>query len=111
MRYTHEVAAYNARRYSRPWIAAVTAWPIGAYPALRFGASLDTTLCEIEAEPGSIIRFGQKDHRGGHTVQAWAIAQADGTLLESDARACREHYEASRPVTQIDNDNVVALRA
>lgn len=67
MRVTITSNAYNEHRYGLPWIAKVTKWAVGGKPELSFGTFLGTPgssgECEIEAEPGDIIRWGQKDYR------------------------------------------------
>lgn len=66
MRVSISYGAYNDRRYSRPWIAKITAWPIGGNPVLAWGGYVGDYHggeVEIEAEPGDIIRSGQKDYR------------------------------------------------
>lgn len=93
LRYTTRFGSYNARRYSRPWIARVTAWPIGGKPELAWGGYCGDDSggeAEILARPGDIIRYGQRDGRGNNGENAWAIAQEDGSLRivsQSEARA------------------------
>lgn len=77
-------ADYNHRRFSRPWIAKVTAWPVGGRATLQWGTFLGDHHggeVEIEAEPGEVIRYGQKDHRAGNRTSAeWAIVGSDGAV-------------------------------
>ena len=79
-----EYGAYNFRRYSRPWIARVTAWPVGGVPTMQWGSYVgDENGGEVEimAAPGDIIRDGQRDGRGGNnTVSDWSVVMADYTL-------------------------------
>jgi hypothetical protein len=88
--------SYNARRYSRPWIARVTAWPIGGKPAVEWGRYLGDDSggeCEITARAGDLVRYGQKDTRGGKTDSNWATVAPDGTLIdctEAQARAAHK---------------------
>lgn len=66
MRVVFEFGTYNARRYGKPWCAKVVNWPVGSVPDIQWGAYLGDSSggeCEIEAEPGDIVRWGQKDHR------------------------------------------------
>jgi hypothetical protein len=66
-RYAVLFGGYNARRYSRPWIARVTAWPVGKQAELEFGSFIgddDGGVVEISARPGDILRWGQRDNRG-----------------------------------------------
>lgn len=51
--------SYNARRYSRPWIARITSWPVGGTPELAFGSYVGNNgggEVEIMARRGDIIR-------------------------------------------------------
>lgn len=67
MRITIKYGSYNKRRYSRPWIAKVTSWPVGGRPELLWGGYVGDDNggeCEIEAEEGDILKSGQKDGRG-----------------------------------------------
>lgn len=113
MRYTYEVGGYNTRRYGKPWIAKITDWPVGSAPTLSFGHALDAYCAEIEAEPGQILRWGQKDHRGNGTISRWGIAMPDGSVRRSDARECREHWSHDCPVLrdEVEGDNVGPFRA
>jgi hypothetical protein len=84
---------YNDRRYSKPWIALVTAWPVGGSPTLDFGGYVGNDSggeLEIMAKQGDIIRYGQKDYRKprGSTCQ-FAVIEDDGTerdITDADAR-------------------------
>lgn len=98
MRITIKTQPYLATRYGQPWIAVITEWPVGGRPVLRWGVWLGRNGCEgqleIEAEPGDIVRWGQKDHRGkgkaSASTSAWLIVGADGALeplRDIDARA------------------------
>src|ERR1017187_6378175 len=61
--------AYNSRRYSKPWIARIIAWPVGGVPTMESGSYVGDKKggeVEIMAGPGDIIRDGQRDGRGGN---------------------------------------------
>lgn len=95
MRVTQTWSGYNPRRYSRPWISKVTAWPIGGKPEVAWGTYNGTDAggeVEIEAEPGDIIRTGQKDGRGGNTVADWYVVQPDGTLTGVTAAEAKDAW-------------------
>jgi len=95
-RYAVRWGGYNARRYSRPWIAKITAWPVGGRPELEFGGYCgndDGGETEITARPGDIIRSGQKDNRGNGTTNDWYLAKPDGELVLIDAAQGRELYK------------------
>ena len=86
---------YNARRYGKPWIAKVVAWDIGAPPQLKFGRDL-----EIDAEPGDVVRWGQKDNRNPRGTRAWwgiVALDVDGKLSveQRTERQAREHWRES----------------
>ena len=63
-----EWGPYNERRYSKPWAARVTAWPVGQrQPDVEWGVFIGNSneggIVEVEVEPGDIVRWGQRDHR------------------------------------------------
>ncbi|RZS31722.1 hypothetical protein [Corticibacter populi] len=75
--------SYNGRRYSRPWIARVTAWPVGGKPTLDWGNYVGSDSggeAEVNAKPGDIIRWGQKDGRGNGTRAYWGVVAEDGSV-------------------------------
>jgi len=101
MRAKIEWSSYNQRRYGRPWIARVTAWPIGARPELEWGGYAGDDAggeLEIEANPGSIIRWGQKDGRGNGGTNEWGIAKTDGTIECCAQPQAREQWAKSTTV-------------
>lgn len=59
----YEVGSYNDRRYGKPWIAEIAKWDVGEHPSLVFGSNIDNKTAEILAEPGQILKAGQKDYR------------------------------------------------
>lgn len=84
-RITQSFRSYNEKRYSKPWIARVTKWPIGSSAELSFGHYLGTMNggeAEILAKVGDVVRWGQKDNRGPHTVARWGIVEPDGSVRE-----------------------------
>jgi hypothetical protein len=87
-----EFSPYNSRRYGKPWIAKVTTWNIGQHPTLEFGATIGTLLVEIDANPGDVVRWGQKDYRGNNTEANWGIVQNDSSVTEVDVNVAREHW-------------------
>jgi len=94
-RYAIRWGDYNKRRYSRPWIAKITAWPVGGKPTLDFGEYCGDTSggeTEIMAREGDIIRSGQRDYRGNSTINDWYLAKADGELELIDAAQGRKLY-------------------
>lgn len=96
MRITIETLAYNDRRHGKPWIAKVMEWKTSR-PEIEWGAwhgqpGGKGTL-EINAEPGDIIRYGQKDHRNARrSDNEWAVVQEDGTLDDVTQAQAREHW-------------------
>jgi hypothetical protein len=86
---------YNARRYSRPWIAKVSSWAVGDRAVLAWGTYLGDDNggeVEIDAEPGEVIRYGQKDNRGKSGSAQWAIVQPDGTYSGcTEAEAAKQY--------------------
>lgn len=94
MRIAIEFSTYNERRYSRPWIFLVEKWETGKLPAGHFGNFTgrpgQNGDAEIEAKPGDIIRWGQKDYRNGkYTESNWGIVNYDGTVTEIPQKQAR----------------------
>lgn len=96
MRIVQAFKEYNEKRCSKPWIAAVTSWPIGSNPVLRFGDYLGTNAggpAEILAKPGDVVRWGQKDNRNeNHTVANWGVVEADGSIRKCSKEEAREAF-------------------
>lgn len=92
MRVTFKVGSYNSRRYLRPWIAKVTEWPIGRGVRLSFGGNVGAHLAEIEADPGDLVRYGQKDMRGRGSINAWGRVEDDGSISDMSAEAARDYW-------------------
>ena len=94
--------SYNFRRYSRPWIARVVAWPIGKNPILEWGTYLgdhtnnnkNSGEAEIIAYPGEIIRYGQRDcRREYNSLNKWGVVEDDyfvRAIKQTEARALFE---------------------
>lgn len=121
MRVAQSWSSYNQRRYSRPWIAKITSWPVGGRPEMAWGRYIGDDgggEVEIEAQEGDIIRTGQKDGRGGKTSANWYIVGADGELILTDATEARKAWDArqadkaiERPVldlSDIADDDLIA---
>jgi hypothetical protein len=94
MRITVQFGPWNPKRYGKPWIAKVTAWPVGKAPTLEFGALVGTTP-EIAAEPGTVVRWGQRDYRGNGTERHWGVVLDDGTIEPRSNEECRAHWLAT----------------
>lgn len=109
MRVSRRHGYYNQRRYSRPWIARITEWPVGGKPDVEWGRYIGDDgggETEIEANPGDIIRIGQKDHRGGNTSADWYIVQPDGSLSGSDAVEARKAWDARQADKAVEHPPV-----
>jgi len=86
-------SAYNARRYSKPWIAVVNfgrtpdgdfAWGAWVGDARNGTAG----VLEIEAETGAIVATGQKDFRDPRSsAPDWYQVSAEGKLLPLSTKA------------------------
>ena len=83
MTYTSKTEAYNERRYGRPWMAVITTSTTKDFSFLewegRNGCAGDYTF---DAEPGTLLAFGQKDIRKGRGgVSGYRICMPDGKLV------------------------------
>ena len=81
--------AYNARRYSRPWIARVTFDASGkaCYEFGHFvGAHGDEGLLVLDAPNNSIIATGQKDYRKNSSEIYFKTVENDA-ISESISKA------------------------
>lgn len=89
--------SYNPRRYSRPWIARVTAWPVGKKPELLFGAYVGDDSggeAEIIAYPGDIVRYGQRDgRRADKSRNEWGVVEDDYSVRDAKQTEARALFE------------------
>lgn len=80
-----EFACYNERRYSPPWGAILTfdakGKPQYKFVGIYLGDERGGELV-INAKPGDLIAYGQRDHRGGNTENHWAVVAKDETAEE-----------------------------
>lgn len=76
---TFSVGDYNQRRFSRPWIALISGWDVGGYPALKFG-SASSCQAEVAAAPGALVKYGQKDNRGHAGTNEFGIVSKTGEI-------------------------------
>ncbi len=94
MTYSMTISSYNGRRYGRPWAAKITAFTGSAtlefckYP---YNGDDNGGELVIDAEPGDVIKLGQKDYRSNKSYNDFYFCSEDGKLqhIESpvDARA------------------------
>jgi len=66
-------------------------------PAIEWGHFLNgpgsSGECEIFAEPGDIIRWGQKDKKdNSHTVSCWGILQNNGRIQEVSPAEAKKQW-------------------
>ena len=104
--------AYNDRRYGRPWGAKISF--VGPKPAYDFCGRWDGGEVVLDANPGDIVAFGQKDHRNPrNTENNLYIVKDDGTLESVTEGEARNHYMASKqsPVVHSKSDTLTAERA
>ena len=91
-------ASYNSRRFSRPWIATITAWPIGSRAELTFGSYLGSDnggVAEVACEIGDLIRYGQKDGRGGKVAAYYAVALTSTDHIQLEEHIAATYFRAS----------------
>jgi hypothetical protein len=111
MRISKKFGSYNERRYSRPWIGLVTSWSVGGKAEMAWGSYIGDDNggeVEIDAQPGDIVRYGQKDNRGNNTSAEWGIVQAGGAISDCDAVEARRAWDARQtaPTTSIDLSSI-----
>lgn len=91
-----EFAAYNERRYSRPWGGRISSWDNAGKPELDWGAFIGqhgaAGRVEIEARPGDIVRWGQRDNRGNGGINAWGIVEDNGSIRDCTPTQARDHW-------------------
>lgn len=118
MRVTIETSSYNDRRYGKPWIGKLVEWD-GEAPDLEWGyfhgRPGEAGKLEITAEPGDVIRHGQRDgRRPDKSDNEWAIVQADGSLATTTPSEAREHWltrddtPAVTPLEDVSDDELLA---
>jgi hypothetical protein len=107
MRISKKVKPYDAHQYARPYIAKVIKWPVGARAELQWGTFLGEPETggelEVEAKPGDVLRYGQKNKRSnGDPSARWAVVTSLGALtivpteLEA-ARSFRQNWRLTAP--------------
>ena len=82
MQYTETTAAYNERRYGKPWMARVITSTTKDFTFIDWeGRPGSVGQFSFTAEPGTILAYGQKDIRKGRGgVDGYQICMPDGTL-------------------------------
>ncbi len=90
MQYAEKTESYNERRYGRPWMAFVNNSLTKDFTFIEWdgrpGAAGEFTF---DAEPGTLLAYGQKDIRKGRGgIDGYQICMPNGDLPGvSDARA------------------------
>jgi hypothetical protein len=91
---------YNARRYSKPWIASIKDWPVGKSPVLDFGfynGDDNGGFVEIEAAAGDVIKAGQKDNRNyNNTKNDFYLVGEDGSVSKITANEARQAWSEAK---------------
>jgi hypothetical protein len=108
MRVSINYNSYNQRWYGRPWIGKITSWPVGGKPEIKWGGYLGDDSggeVEINAEPGDIIRSGQKRNKGTNTINNWYYVDGAGNLMLTDAKDARKIWEKK----QMEKQTSIAL--
>ena len=87
---------YNHRRYTRPWCARVSTWT-NKQPILAWGDYLGDSehggRCQVEAAPGDVVRWGQKDlRRGDKSESHWGIITTSGMVIGCTAAEAYDAY-------------------
>jgi hypothetical protein len=89
--------SYNDRRYGKPW-AAILTWAEGAgsatYDFQRGAYCGDASGGEIiiSAPAGTVVSYGQKDHRSRYSEHYIGVIKDDGDIEAMTAAKARKHY-------------------
>jgi hypothetical protein len=107
MRIARKIRPYDGKTFARPWIAKVIKWPVGQRAELDWGTFLGEASTggelEIEAKPGDVVRYGQKNKKHNSDPSArWAVITSLGRLaiiqteLEA-AKTFRQNWQLTAP--------------
>jgi hypothetical protein len=107
MRIARKIRPYDGKTFARPWIAKVVKWPVGQRAELDWGTFLGEASTggelEIEAKPGDVLRYGQKNkHSSGDPSARWVTVTSLGRLaviqteLEA-AKTFRQNWQLTAP--------------
>lgn len=100
---------YNYRRYGRPWGARVTF--DGGKPVYEWTGHYDGEALVLDAEPGDVIAFGQKDHRNPRgTVKYFAIVEPGAECDFVGVSPSSTMQQGLRKVTEGEARNHLAQR-
>lgn len=106
MNLTLDYEQNTGKQWGTTWIAKVTDWPHAKIPHLEFGRYQAGTL-EIVAQPGDVIRFGQKNTRHAwRSVSLWGIVTEDGGVQPVEEKAARAAWKM-RETTMSGPDEVL----
>ena len=101
-----ETSEYNSKRFGNPWIARVEF--IENKMKLYFGTWIgnigESGILLLNAEPGDIVTYGQKDLRKvEYSKRAYLVVNNDGSLSRlSGPVAAYELWESKRKVSRED---------
>lgn len=109
---------YNDSRYSKPWGARITFEGGRAHydfnAANYIGDAKDGGDVVIgDARPGDIVAFGQKDKRGGNSVNDWAVVENSGDMRKiskKDAFTLYNRIKKAEEETEGNLDNGKVIR-
>ena len=94
-----DTPSYNARRFSKPWIARVSLddsrlnyseW--GTWIGSSSGSVGSDGRLELNADVGAVVAHGQRDGRGNKSENNLGIVQADGSLEPLDGKVAAVDY-------------------
>jgi len=92
MNYTVTTESYNDRRYGKPWLAEVTTHLTKDFAFIDWdGTPGHAGEHRFEAEPGTLLAAGQKDHRKGRGgVDGYKMCWPDGGVRSLPEDAARK---------------------
>ncbi len=106
MKITEKTDSYNERRYGKPWIAKVdfSKNPLGEFQFGNFiGEPGRAGILEINAEPGDVLAYGQKDNRSSRYSAPNYYLVGEGcvqTKLAGKAEAYTEWKRINKSVSE-----------
>ena len=104
---------YNDKKFGRPWIGKVTSWPTGGRAEIEFGTWNGDAeaggCCDIEAEAGDLLRWGQKALKETDKFNSfWGVVKDDGTIKEIPWQDAKDVWSKKAPSKKAINWSTIS---